>query len=63
MGRLIPAGTGLPNYGYLDIEVDRAEVEFDDYPMEDGPILPPADPEPEAEAPAEGEAAAVGSEG
>ncbi|MEQ8280080.1 MAG: DNA-directed RNA polymerase subunit beta' [Deltaproteobacteria bacterium] len=64
MGRLIPAGTGLPNYGYLDIEVDRAEVEFDDYPMEEGPILPPPDPEPEAaEAPAEGEAAAVGSDG
>jgi DNA-directed RNA polymerase subunit beta' len=41
MGRLIPAGTGLPNYAYLEIEVDRAEVEFDDYPMEfDGPIRP-----------------------
>lgn len=65
MGRLIPAGTGLPNYGYLDIEVDRAEVEFDEYPMEDGPILPPADPEPEAEAKSEegGESVAVGSDG
>ena len=45
MGRLIPAGTGLPNYGYLDIEVDRAEIEFDEYPMEEGPILAPPEPE------------------
>jgi hypothetical protein len=26
--------------------VDKADVEFDDYPMEDGPILPPAEPAP-----------------
>ena len=26
MGRLIPAGTGLPHYKYLDIEVDEEEV-------------------------------------
>ncbi|MEO1334426.1 MAG: DNA-directed RNA polymerase subunit beta', partial [Myxococcota bacterium] len=51
MGRLIPAGTGLPNYGYLNIEVDKAEIEFDEYPMEEGPILPPLDP-PAAEEPA-----------
>ena len=46
MGRLIPAGTGLPNYLYLDIDVDRAEIEFDEYPMEEGPILSPPEPEP-----------------
>ncbi|MGF1510628.1 MAG: DNA-directed RNA polymerase subunit beta' [Myxococcota bacterium] len=46
MGRLIPAGTGLANYSYLDIDVDRAEIEFDEYPMEDGPILPLVTPEP-----------------
>jgi DNA-directed RNA polymerase subunit beta' len=40
MGRLIPAGTGLPNYDYLDIEVDQADVEFPEYPMEEGPIFP-----------------------
>ncbi|HJL41435.1 MAG TPA: DNA-directed RNA polymerase subunit beta' [Myxococcales bacterium LLY-WYZ-16_1] len=51
MGRLIPAGTGLPNYGYLDIEVDRAEIEFDEYPIEEGPIFPAPEPEP-APAPA-----------
>ena len=51
MGRLIPAGTGLPNYGYLNIEVDKAEIEFDEYPMEEGPILPPLEP-PAEEAPA-----------
>ena len=46
MGRLIPAGTGLPNYGYLGIDVDKADVDFDDYPMEDGPILAgPMEPE------------------
>jgi DNA-directed RNA polymerase subunit beta' len=45
MGRLIPAGTGLPNYLYLDIDVDRAEIEFDEYPMEEGPILAPPEPE------------------
>ena len=62
MGRLIPAGTGLPNYGYLNIEVDKAEVEFDEYPMEDGPILPPLDPAPEepAAAPAERSPVAAG---
>ena len=43
MGRLIPAGTGLPNYLYLDIDVDRAEIEFDEYPMEEGPMLTPPD--------------------
>jgi DNA-directed RNA polymerase subunit beta' len=49
MGRLIPAGTGLPNYSYLDIDVDRAEIEFDEYPIEEGPILPPPiEPEPAA---------------
>jgi DNA-directed RNA polymerase subunit beta' len=41
MGRLIPAGTGLQNYSYLDLDVDRAEIEFDEYPIEEGPILPP----------------------
>jgi DNA-directed RNA polymerase subunit beta' len=47
MGRLIPAGTGLPNYAYLDIDVDRAEVEFDEYPMDEGPIIPQvAQPQP-----------------
>jgi DNA-directed RNA polymerase subunit beta' len=46
MGRLIPAGTGITNYSYLDIDVDRAEIEFDEYPMEDGPILPLVPPEP-----------------
>ena len=45
MGRLIPAGTGLPNYLYLDLDVDRAEIEFDEYPMEEGPILTPPEPE------------------
>jgi DNA-directed RNA polymerase subunit beta' len=51
MGRLIPAGTGLPNYAFLDIDVDRAEMEFDDYPMEEGPIIPQvsATPAPAAE--------------
>ncbi len=44
MGRLIPAGTGIANYQYLDIDVDRAEIEFDEYPMEDGPILAPPEP-------------------
>jgi len=49
MGRLIPAGTGLPNYSYLEIDVDRAEIEFDEYPIEEGPILPPPlEPEPAA---------------
>src|SRR5207247_2051218 len=48
MGRLIPAGTGLPNYAYLDIEVDRPEVELEEYPMEEGPIVPPAPPPPAA---------------
>ena len=42
MGRLIPAGTGLGNYAYLELEADRPDVEFDEYPMEEGPILPPA---------------------
>ncbi len=46
MGRLIPAGTGIKNYSYLDIDVDRAEIEFDEYPMEDGPILPLVEPDP-----------------
>jgi DNA-directed RNA polymerase subunit beta' len=43
MGRLVPAGTGLANYQYLDIDVDRAEIELDDYPMEEGPIVVPTD--------------------
>jgi len=60
MGRLIPAGTGLPNYAYLDIEVDRAEVEFDDYPMEEGPIIPQVQQQPPATAPAAGEGGAGG---
>jgi DNA-directed RNA polymerase subunit beta' len=28
MGRLIPAGTGLPNYKYLDIEVESQADEI-----------------------------------
>jgi DNA-directed RNA polymerase subunit beta' len=60
MGRLIPAGTGLPNYAYLDIEVDKADVEFDEYPMDEGPIIPQQAPAPAA-AP-EG-SVAIGGEG
>ncbi|HZH75003.1 MAG TPA: hypothetical protein VEY88_03155, partial [Archangium sp.] len=30
MGRLIPAGTGLPNYKYLDIEVESQADEIAD---------------------------------
>jgi DNA-directed RNA polymerase subunit beta' len=44
MGRLIPAGTGLPNYAFLDIDVDRPEVMLEEYPMEEGPIIPAAPP-------------------
>ena len=52
MGRLIPAGTGLANYAYLELEADRPEIELEDYPMEEGPIIaapiedepPPAEP-------------------
>jgi DNA-directed RNA polymerase subunit beta' len=58
MGRLIPAGTGLPNYAYLDIDVDRAELEFDDYPMEEGPIIPQVQATPPAAA--EGGGVAMG---
>jgi len=53
MGRLIPAGTGLANYQYLDIEVDRAEIELDDYPMEEGPIVVPTGEPPAPPAAAE----------
>ena len=52
MGRLIPAGTGLGNYAYLNLEADRPEIEFDEYPMEEGPILPPAGLMMDAAAPA-----------
>jgi DNA-directed RNA polymerase subunit beta' len=48
MGRLIPAGTGLPNYAYLELDADKADIEFDEYPMEEGPIMPPPEPEPTA---------------
>jgi hypothetical protein len=57
MGRLIPAGTGLPNYGYLDLDVDKADVEFDEYPMEEGPLMPPAEPSAAGEAVTAGEKA------
>jgi DNA-directed RNA polymerase subunit beta' len=59
MGRLIPAGTGLPNYAFLDIDVDRAELEFDDYPMEEGPIIPQVSQSPATPA-AEGGGVAMG---
>jgi DNA-directed RNA polymerase subunit beta' len=49
MGRLIPAGTGLPNYGYLDLDVDKPDIEFDEYPMEDGPLMPPVSASSEGE--------------
>ncbi len=52
MGRLIPAGTGLPNYSFLEIEADRPEMEFEDYPMEEGPY-PPFPMEGMEEAPAD----------
>ncbi|MCK6544612.1 DNA-directed RNA polymerase subunit beta' [Myxococcota bacterium] len=50
MGRLIPAGTGIPNYAFLEIDVDKADVEFDDYPMDDGPMIPQMPPAAPAEA-------------
>lgn len=61
MGRLIPAGTGLPNYAYLGIDVDRAEVDFEEYPMEEGPMLDlgPEEPAMEAEEPAPEEPVAI----
>jgi DNA-directed RNA polymerase subunit beta' len=34
MGRLIPAGTGLPNYKHLDIEVDSLMDEADEMEAE-----------------------------
>jgi DNA-directed RNA polymerase subunit beta' len=49
MGRLIPAGTGLANYQFLDLDVDKPDVELDDYPMEEGPIVVPTGDEPVAE--------------
>jgi DNA-directed RNA polymerase subunit beta' len=41
MGRLIPAGTGLANYTFLDIEVDKADIDLQEYPMEEGPMVVP----------------------
>ena len=41
MGRLIPSGTGLTNYAYLDLDVDVAEHDLDEYPMDEGPIIAP----------------------
>ncbi|MBK8014693.1 MAG: DNA-directed RNA polymerase subunit beta' [Deltaproteobacteria bacterium] len=46
MGRLVPAGTGLPNYAYLDIEVEKADQQFPEYPMDEGPYVPPPVEEP-----------------
>ena len=37
MGRLIPAGTGLPNYGYLNVQVEDAGAYDDTGLMEDLP--------------------------
>jgi DNA-directed RNA polymerase subunit beta' len=56
MGRLVPAGTGLANYQYLEIDVDRAEIELDDYPMEEGPIVVRTDLPPPVPASAVGDA-------
>ena len=63
MGRLIPAGTGLANYAYLDLEADRPEVELEDYPMEEGPIIPQALAEQVAAERAAAEAAAQAAAG
>ena len=45
MGRLIPAGTGLPDYRYLGIQVEGAEEEFEDELAADAatPIAPVAE--------------------
>ncbi|MBI4820383.1 MAG: DNA-directed RNA polymerase subunit beta' [Deltaproteobacteria bacterium] len=50
MGRLIPAGTGLPNYSYLEIETDQPDIPIPDYPIDDGPIIQPIPDEPNPEA-------------
>jgi len=46
MGRLIPAGTGLPQYKHLDLEVESpadeiSKVEAELAGAHDGPMLPP----------------------
>jgi DNA-directed RNA polymerase subunit beta' len=41
MGRLIPAGSGLPEYRDLGIQIDAAEVEFEEEPLLE-PVARPA---------------------
>ena len=45
MGRLIPAGTGLPDYRYLGIQIEGAEDEYEDELAADAatPIAPVAE--------------------
>jgi DNA-directed RNA polymerase subunit beta' len=45
MGRLIPAGTGMPRYRYMGIRVEGADVEVDGEP---GPFGPPPSRTPAA---------------
>ena len=37
MGRLVPAGTGLPNYQYLNVQVEDSGAYEDNSFMEDLP--------------------------
>ena len=52
MGRLIPAGTGLPQYKHLDLEVESPADEISHLEAalagahDDGPLLPPETPLP-----------------